>query len=253
MQSEAESPMPAMPVWGPGTTLGFGLAIFAVYFVAQSQVATVFAYASVFSDPTLDVEALIENLATNGLVIAISIIFSAIIGTAIMLVFIKLRKGATISGYLGLKAINTRTFLVLIGITVTLLVLSATFSLFFQSFQPSDSGFSAEVYRTSVWPALLWIAFIIFAPAFEEGFFRGFLFVGLQQSRIGAAGAIALTSLAFAALHLQYNIYGMVEVLALGVVLGFVRLKTGSLWAPLVIHSFWNIIATVFTALAVNG
>ena len=249
--SKAESPRPVKSVWGPWTTVGFGLAIFAVYFVAQSLVAIGFAMAKVVSDPALDPEALAESLATNGLVIATSIIFSAIVGIGIMAVFIRLRKGASIAQYLALKAINARTFFALMGITVGLLVLLAVVGVFLGI--PSDSEFSVEVYRTSVFPALLWIAFVIFAPAFEESFFRGFLFAGLQQSRVGAAGAIALTALAWAGLHLQYDIYGMAEVVVLGVVLGIVRLKTGSLWGSLAIHSFWNIIATVATALSASG
>lgn len=246
MQSEVESPRPAKSVWGLWTTLAFALAIFAVYFVAQSLVAVGFALAKVVSNPTLDPAMLAESLATNGLVISVSIIVSAVIGIGIMAVFIRLRKGATIAQYLALKAINARTFFALMGITVGLLLLLAVAGALLRI--PSDSDFSFDIYRTSVFPALLWIAFIVFAPAFEESFFRGFLFIGLRESRLGAAGAIALTALPWAALHLQYNIYGMAEVLVLGVALGIVRLKTGSLWGCLAIHSFWNIIATVATA-----
>jgi membrane protease YdiL (CAAX protease family) len=36
-------------------------------------------------------------------------------------------------------------------------------------------------------------------------------------------------------------------------VLGIVRLKTGSLWSPLLMHSVWNLVGMVETALYVSG
>jgi membrane protease YdiL (CAAX protease family) len=110
-----------------------------------------------------------------------------------------------------------------------------------------------DTYRTSGWPILLWLAVVICAPVFEESFFRGFLFVGLKKSRIGSVGTIALTALLWALLHVQYDVYVMSTIVVLGIILGIVRLKTGSLWGPLLIHSFWNLLAMAMTALYLNG
>ncbi|MFC1958097.1 lysostaphin resistance A-like protein [Chloroflexota bacterium] len=110
-----------------------------------------------------------------------------------------------------------------------------------------------NVYNTSVWPPLLWAALIIFAPAFEETFFRGFLFEGFRQSRIGIIGTIGLTALTWAALHMQYDIYGIVTIFIMGVLLGIVRLKTDSLWSPLLIHAFFNFVATLQVAINMNS
>jgi len=60
-----------------------------------------------------------------------------------------------------------------------------------------------------VWVPLFGIAAVVFAPLFEEGFFRGFLFVGFKQSRLGSFGTILITSAAWAALHIQYDLYGI--------------------------------------------
>lgn len=110
-----------------------------------------------------------------------------------------------------------------------------------------------DAYKTSVWPVLLGIAVVIFAPVFEEAFFRGFLFVGLEHSSIGPIGTIILTAVTWALLHIQYDIFGMVTILVLGVVFGIVRLKTGSLWSTILLHAIWNLVAIVGTALYVNG
>jgi membrane protease YdiL (CAAX protease family) len=94
---------------------------------------------------------------------------------------------------------------------------------------------------------------VIFAPLFEEIFFRGFVFVGLKQTRLGAVGTIALTSLTWALLHIQYDIYGMATILILGIAFGIIRFKTGSLWSTLFLHFIWNTLAMVSTILYING
>jgi hypothetical protein len=140
---------------------------------------------------------------------------------------------------------------ILLGVVIVLLLMSFGLD---QAFPNSQNAmFEVNVYKASVIPILFWIAAVIFAPAFEESFFRGFLFVGLQQSRIGSAGAILLTAVAWAALHIQYDFYGMATVLVLGIVLGIVRLKTGSLWSTLLIHAAWNLASMISVALYVSG
>ena len=126
-------------------------------------------------------------------------------------------------------------------------------SLTHASSESTNSSFMTDTYNTAGWLPLLWVAVVIFAPAFEEAFFRGFLFVGLQRSRIGAAGTILLTSLVWASLHLQYNVIGMATIVLLGLVLGVVRLKTKSLWNTIIFHSLWNLTALVFTAISLRG
>jgi membrane protease YdiL (CAAX protease family) len=116
-----------------------------------------------------------------------------------------------------------------------------------------EQEITLDLYTTSVWPLLLWIAVVILGPIFEETLFRGFLFEGFRQSRVGATGAIIITSVVFASLHIQYDIYSMGQILFLGIILGIVRWKTGSLWGPLLIHSLNNLLAMVLVALTVNG
>ncbi len=229
-------------VWGPGATVGLGLAIFVIYFIAQLIVAVVFIVARIISAPAFDPSQIIE-LLTNGLVISASIYASAIVGIALTIVFIRARKGYTVTKYLGLRPISIKTALIMLAIVIVALALSVVVSLLLGI--SDTSSFMVDAYQTSVYPALLWTATVIFAPAFEESFFRGFLFAGFRQSRIGAPGAIILTAFIWAVFHIQYGTYGMATILALGIVLGIVRLKTGSLWSSLIIHSLWNLAAMI--------
>ena len=175
---------------------------------------------------------------------------SAVAGLGITAIIIKVRKGLTIPEYLGLKRISVKQILVLLAISAGFIILADGLSWILQE---SPSGFTVDAYRTSVWPALFWVAAVIFAPVFEETFFRGFLFVGLRQSRIGVPGTIGLTALVWALMHVQYGVYEIGTIFFLGIALGVARHKTGSLWSPLLMHAFFNLAAMVQTVLYING
>jgi uncharacterized protein len=250
-QVEIVLPKPRSPFWTAGPTVGFGIVIFIANTIMQIMVAVGFAVAKIVSNPGLDLMDFTASLASNGLLLSIATIASAVVGICFIVLFVTLRKGAPVLDYLGLRKIPKKSILLFIAICIGLICLSGLINIFFE--QQADSGFTIDAYRTSVWPAVFWIAAVIFAPAFEEALFRGFLFVGLKQSWLGPVGTIILTALAWALLHIQYDVYGMTTILVLGLVLGIVRLKTNSLWGPLIIHSAWNLIAMIGADLYVSG
>ncbi|MFC2044902.1 lysostaphin resistance A-like protein, partial [Chloroflexota bacterium] len=118
---------------------------------------------------------------------------------------------------------------------------------------PFYPEFMVYTYNTSIWPALLWVALVIFAPAFEETWFRGFLFAGFRQSRIGVYGTIGLTALLWALSHIQYGIYGITTIFVMGLLFGIARFKTDSLWSPLLMHGLINFVATLQVAINMNS
>jgi len=85
---------------------------------------------------------------------------------------------------------------------------------------------------------------IILAPVTEEVLFRGFLLPSWSRSRLGPIGAIAVTSAVFAAVHIQYDLCGMIAVGLAGCVYGWLRLRSGSLLPPILAHCVGNAIAT---------
>lgn len=237
-------------VWGGWATIGLSLAIFAVYFLITFLITVIFTALDIANNPGISPSQLTQHLANNGLLISLVVILSAIAGIIFIIIFIKLRRGFTVTQYLALKRISWRTILVLLGLIVVLFMVSAGIDTFFQ--KPQDTEFTSQAYLTSVYPVLLWLAVVVFAPIFEECFFRGFLFVGLRQSRIGAVGAVLITSISWAGLHTQYSIYGILTIFVLGIVLGIVRLKTKSLWSTIFIHAVWNFAALLATALTLK-
>ena len=88
----------------------------------------------------------------------------------------------------------------------------------------------------------------------EEVAFRGFLLHGLTM-RLGATSAILVTSMLFAAYHLPRYLrehrspaeMGALLLVAfgVGVFLCLVRIHTGSIWLPALIHGLWNTLVDV--------
>jgi membrane protease YdiL (CAAX protease family) len=111
-------------------------------------------------------------------------------------------------------------------------------------------GFMGDVLKSAQADGALWllvIAFCVAAPMSEEIFARGFLYRGWAESKLGVPGAIALSSLAWTSLHLQYDWFFFGEVFCIGLLLGYLRYRSGSTWLTIVIHGLNNFAATVQT------
>jgi membrane protease YdiL (CAAX protease family) len=251
LSSEIENPQIKRQLWGPWATLGFGLVVGIVSLVTQGILVVPFVIAKITSDSTLSPLQLVETLISDGLFLSIAIIASSIVCVGLILVIIKIRRRATIAEYLGLRRITKKTILILLAIATGIIVLSDILTLILG--KPLSPEFMVSAYNTSIWPALFWIAVVIFAPLFEEVFFRGFMFVGFSQSRIGVVGTIGLTALIWALMHVQYDVYTIAGIFVLGILLGIIRFKTDSLWSPLLMHVFINLIATLELSLNVNA
>jgi membrane protease YdiL (CAAX protease family) len=87
--------------------------------------------------------------------------------------------------------------------------------------------------------ALAFLA-VLAAPLLEELLFRGFLLPGWAASRLGPTGAIGLSSALWALGHMQYDAFGMAHVFCLGVLLGWLRLRSGSIFTPMILHALQN-------------
>ena len=246
-----ESTQPDRHIWGPWATVGFGLAIGIVFIIAQGLVAVAFGIQKYLSEPALNPSQLIEILISDGLLISLAVFASSIVCTGLTIVFVKIRGRASIAEYLGLKPITKKRILILLAITAGLVALSSAIDLIIE--EPVNPDYMLSAYNTSIWPVLFWIAVVIFGPAFEEIFFRGFLFEGFRQSRLGIPGTVVLTALMWALLHVQYDIYGMSIIFVFGIVLGIVRYKTNSLFSTVLMHVFWNMVAMIELALYAKG
>lgn len=236
--------------WGFWATLGFSAIIFALFSALQILVVIVFVSLAKVQHPELDLEAYAKGLSSNGFCLAISEVVSGLICIPLTLLFAKLRKNISVKNYIGFREPLKREWVRWLLVLAAFLFLSDGVSLLLH--QPIVPPFMVDAYKTASFLPTLLFAIIIVAPIFEEILFRGFLFQGIRYSRLGPIGAVGITSLFWAIIHLQYNIYGMTTVFAIGILLGIARLKTDSIHLVMVMHSLAGLVATVETALYIH-
>jgi len=94
----------------------------------------------------------------------------------------------------------------------------------------------------------LWVGAVLLAPIAEEFFFRGLLQTLLVRVLRHRWAAIAVTSLAFGAIHFPQP-QAILALIVLSVLIGFAYERTGSLLPPILIHSFFNLKTLVWDAL----
>jgi len=94
---------------------------------------------------------------------------------------------------------------------------------------------------------LLLFAFSVAAPMSEEVLARGFLYRGWSESFLRVPGAIALSSLVWTVVHIQYDLYFLAEVFSIGLWFGYMRYRANSLWLTIVLHALNNMTAVVLT------
>jgi uncharacterized protein len=99
-------------------------------------------------------------------------------------------------------------------------------------------------------PALL-AAAILVAPAGEEIMFRGFVFRGWARSDRALWPAIVVISLLWAALHIQYDWTGVLQIFVIGLFLGWMRWRSGSTVLTFFLHALFNLEGTLETAVQV--
>jgi membrane protease YdiL (CAAX protease family) len=168
-------------------------------------------------------------------------------------------RGQRIAAYFGWSAPTARAAALAIALGLALQL--ATYALPYFAGADLTSAAVAQ-YRQAVaagqppwWPLLLdWWPSFVCAPIVEESVFRGFLWRGWAASPLGPAGTWLLSSVVFAAWHvpkaLKMGVLNgsimLVEVLVLGLVLGWLRWRSRSTTPGMIAHATFNVIPPAF-------
>jgi membrane protease YdiL (CAAX protease family) len=120
----------------------------------------------------------------------------------------------------------------------------------------SSRGISApfvqEIYRTAresgMLPFVL-LAILVAAPVTQELLFRGFLLRGWAASRLGAIGAVPLTAAVWAVMHVQYDWITISQVFGLGLLFGWLRIRSGSTVTTILLHALYSAVAVIQAAI----
>jgi membrane protease YdiL (CAAX protease family) len=140
--------------------------------------------------------------------------------------------------------INGRVLLLMLGIMVA----GAIWLEFLSSVvgkQAFESATSSISLNGGPFARLLVVfAVVVAAPAAEEIFFRGFLQQRLRRG-FGPFVAIGLSTIAFAMVHYNGGMLHPLGVALLSIGCGYLRERTGSLWASILLHAINNSLVIV--------
>jgi membrane protease YdiL (CAAX protease family) len=108
--------------------------------------------------------------------------------------------------------------------------------------------------RGPILTGLSWCSFVLsaalLAPIAEEIIFRGFLMSRLAAARIGSVAAIWTSAICFGVLHFEAGLLSVVFASGIGLILGRMRVKTGSTLPGIVLHAGWNASTLILYAAA---
>jgi len=157
---------------------------------------------------------------------------------------------ADVFDYLGLRWPPPRSLT--IGIAGLVVLIAVSDALLYFTGQDLVTPFQTQSYSSAAaqgWLPAMLVATIIIAPAGEEVMFRGFLFRGWVRSDRVAWPAIAVISVLWAALHIQYDWAGVLQIFVVGLFLGWIRRRSGSTLSTFLLHALFNLEGTTETML----
>ncbi len=229
--------------WGLFATIAFGVLVAALFVLAQIAVAIPYLILQVAGSPDPNFEAAAAGLGSDGLFFSLAEVIAGPMAIGFILFLAWIRKGPSVRDYLALMPVSRATTLqwLLYAVLLGVLLDGLSYALGYAVVPP----WMHAIYRSAVYTPLLLVAIVVVAPVVEELFFRAFLFEGCRETRLGDPGAIVLTSLAWACIHLQYEWFYIGQIFVLGVLLGVARSRTDSVVPPMLMHSLVNGIASL--------
>ncbi len=192
------------------------------------------------------VDADITGAGFSGLLLAVSTLVAAPVGIGLTIMAARFRRGMRLADYLALRVPCAVTVVHWFWYLIVFAVLfhAAEYLLG----RPFITDFELMLFQTAYSVPLLLLAVVIAAPCLEELFFRGFVFTGILASRLGMIGALFCTSALWAIMHAtQYAPTELLLILLGGMLLGYARWKTRSIYVPIGLHALWNLMSAVET------
>lgn len=239
----------------PGLEFAMGVALFAmvlmVFFLIQSGVfihgvlrhspdlmVDGFSF-GLLSDPRM--EERMNDLVFNGDLVAHEALWSGLVCTLLILASVRLWKRRHTAHFLGLHRPHWRQVMLWLGIFFLLGLVIEALAHLSPSFR---TDFMAKVIGSSTNLLWLYLGVGVMAPVFEEFLLRGLLFGSIRHMADEHA-TVALTAGVFTLMHMQYDAAVMLLILPMGIVLGYARSRSGSIWVPVLLHMLNNLVSVL--------
>jgi len=102
------------------------------------------------------------------------------------------------------------------------------------------SRYSLNDFYSQGYPSFIFmfLCIAVFVPIMEELMFRGFV-LDLASEAYGKWASILISAIFFAIIHPLY-ILNVLNAFWAGLIYGYIRIRTNSLWPSIILHSAWN-------------
>jgi uncharacterized protein len=232
-----------MKIWGYWTTLGWSIVAFLVGQLVSFGVLLWLRGG--------DLDSVLQT-QFDGVLVTIFIALSNPVTIGVLAIAVRLAR-SDLSDYFALKwpAAHDLAF----GIAALVVLIAAGDALLYLSGRDLVTAFQLQSYTTAAaagWLPAMFAAAILIAPAGEEVVFRGFLFRGWARSPRSVWPAIIVISILWAMLHIQYDWTGMLQIFVVGLFLGWMRWRSGSLVLTFLLHALFNLEGTLETLVLVH-
>jgi uncharacterized protein len=194
----------------------------------------------------------LSRVANDGAAVAVSVL----VGDPAQIVTLALAAritGEDLLKYFALDVPRRRDVIIAVaGLALVILIVDAVTLALGRDLVPA---FQLQIHRSAAAEGALislWLALIVVAPVGEELLFRGFLFRGFVREPREALPGILAISLIWSLLHIQYDWFGASQVFALGMLLGYVRLYSGSTTLVILLHMLLNLESVAETVVALG-
>ncbi len=236
----AAAPKKPPRIWKFWATLGWSLLLYGAMTVGAA-IGLVLAV-KVYGIDLGTAEANKAAFLNDGIVVAVTSMSGSVPVLAVIWLAVKLAR-QRLADYLALRLPSVRHACIGLGAIVLLMIaIDASSMLLGRPVVPQvliDGVRSAGDHRAL---GIFTLALVVTAPITEEIAFRGFIYRGFAASRLGTVGAVMLSSLIFAAIHVQYDLVTLAGVLATALLLGFMRALSGSTLLTIAMHALNNFV-----------
>jgi len=174
------------------------------------------------------------------------VIFSSIIFSLIVIIINreKLTKDGWFTSFTTKELLRTLE-LCLASVILVNFFLAYIFPDFINNYMPEVIKQSFEsIAKSNPFTVLLTVG--ILAPFAEEILFRGAIY-NLIKDKFNKYAAVIVSAILFAVIHM--NIYQASYALVIGLFMGIIILKTGSLWLTIIFHIVYNTLSGVYGGL----
>jgi len=221
-----------MKPWGILAT--FGWAVLAMLLGMAAAALGFYLYFGGFSE-------ILSASQYDGGAVTIEATVTNVVVVAVLVIAARLARWNAID-YLALILPGRKDLLIGLGITILLMIAMDGSSWLLG--RDMVTPFQVEANRTAVatgWLPYLIVAIVVAAPVGEDVMFRGFVFRGWARTPAVTPAAILVISAVWASLHFQYDWFGITQVFVIGLVLGWLRWRSGSALLTILCHMLINL------------